>query len=692
MKYGIWNIGQYDPAQQKQLCVAGYSPLTAAVLCSRGHGSVPSARAYLDVESPLHDPFALKDMEKAAARVKKALETGEKIAVFGDYDVDGITATCLLTDFLRSLGGNVTPYIPGRMEEGYGLNEMAIGTLSDEGVKLIVSVDCGITADQEALLCREKGIDLVITDHHECKDTLPKAVAVVNPHRKDCTYPHAHLAGVGVAFKLAAAVSGNQEEILGKYCDLVALGTVADVMPLQGENRTIVSRGLDRLTKMPRLGIRALMDECGCAGQSVTASFISYTLAPRINAAGRMGQVPVAVELFLTEDPQRAALLAADLCKMNRQRQSVELDIYKDATARLTPPGDDPGIIVLAGDSWHQGVVGIVASRLAEEYRCPTFLICMDGDKGKASSRSYGGFNLFSALETLSPLLESYGGHELAAGFTIARDKIDSFREEMQKLACSFAASGQCRTALEIDCEVTPELLSIKNVDALDELEPSGTGCPHPIFYMSRVRVDQLSSVGGGKHLRARLSKNDKTFIAIFFSTTATSASIAEGDLVEIAFLPQINEFRGNRSVQLNLVDIRQEKAFRRQTEQDEDIYARLSDRLPVETEELASATPRRQEFVALWKYLSANAEDSILVDALEALARKAARSANLPCSVLRTRICLDVFEELGLLTTVHHTRSLEIHLRQGGQKVDLESSRILKHLRRNQAGDETHG
>jgi len=680
LKYGIWTIGNGDPARQRELCAAGYSPLTAAVLCSRGYTTAEEANAYLATDCPLHDPMTLSDMDKAVARVNRALENRERIAVFGDYDVDGITATCLLTDFLRSRGGDVTPYIPARIEEGYGLNEIALNALRQDGISLIVTVDCGITADREAALCRSLGIDLVITDHHECKDVLPDAVAVVNPHRKDCAYPHALLAGVGVAFKLAAAVAGDQDAVLQRYCELVCLGTVADVMPLQGENRTMVCMGLNKLTKSPSLGIRALMAECGSQNQPVTASLIGYTLAPRVNAAGRMGQVDVALELFLTSNPERAAELAAQLCKMNRHRQAVELEIYKDAAARLTQ--EEPDVIVLAGEDWHQGVVGIVASRLAEEFRCPTFLICMDGDKGKASSRSYGGFNLFGALETLSPLLESYGGHELAAGFTIHRENIDTFRQEITKLARTFRLSDSCRTALEIDCETAPELLTIKNVDALDELEPSGAGCPRPVFYMGRVRVDSLSAVGGGKHMRLRLCKNDRSFGGIFFSTTAMSAGVTEGDLIDIAFQPQINEFRGSRSVQLNLVDLRQDAATRQRQEQDDELYDRLQKQLPLDSALRQEAMPRRQEFVALWKYLTANAEEGFLQDSCDCLSKKAARAAGMPWSLLRTRICLDVFRELGLLEMQQHGRLLEITLRSSGAKVDLESSRILAALR----------
>ena len=318
MKYGIWNVSDYEPADRDALCRAGYSPLTASVLCSRGYGTPQAARRFLSATEPLEDPMSMRDMDKAAGRLQLALRRGEHIAVFGDYDVDGITATCLLTEFLRSQGGHVSYYIPGRIEEGYGLNIPAIASLKDQGVSLIVTVDCGITADAEARFCRDQGVDLIITDHHECKEVLPTAAAVVDPHRKDRTYPHQNLAGVGVAFKLAAAVVGSQEAILDRFCDLLCLGTVADVMPLTGENRTFVSRGLRALQNDPRPGIAALMAECGCDRKQVSASAMGYTLAPRINAAGRMGQVELATELFLTQDPDRAQNLARQLGEINR--------------------------------------------------------------------------------------------------------------------------------------------------------------------------------------------------------------------------------------------------------------------------------------------------------------------------------------------------------------------------------------
>ena len=522
----------------------GYSPLTSMVLSSRGIRNQQEANQYLSCTAPLPDPFLMTDMDLAAGRVALALAREEKIAVFGDYDVDGITATCLLTSFLRSLGGNITSYIPGRLEEGYGLNPIAIRQLHSEGIRLIITVDCGITAVAEAQMCRELGIDLVITDHHECKETLPEAVAVVDPHRPDGGYPHKNLSGVGVAFKLAAALCGIQEEVLEHYADMVCLGTVADVMLLQGENRVFVERGLQSLRNTRRPGIAALMAECGCAPEALSASSIGFMLAPRINAAGRMGQIELAIELFLTDDPNRAEEVAKALCDLNRQRQAVESDIYNQAISML-PQGQVPEAIVLADESWHQGVVGIVASRIAEEFCCPAFLICLDGEHGKASSRSHGGFNLFSSLTTLAPLLESYGGHELAAGFTITRSNIPEFRRQISQLAAGYYSDDTPRTCLDVDCAVPPELLTLSGIDSLNVLEPCGNGCPKPVLMMSDLTIERICMVGAGRHMRLRLRRGRYIFNAIYFSATPESTSIAQGDLVDIVFIPQVNEFRG---------------------------------------------------------------------------------------------------------------------------------------------------
>ena len=674
LKYGIWNTQPLEAGAVNALVSGGYPPLPAMVLASRGLTDPKKAAAYLSCDAELYDPFLMTDMDKAVARVQQAIDRGEKIAVFGDYDVDGITSTCMLTDFLRRRGGNCVSYIPSRLEEGYGLNPIAIEQLSAEGVNLIISVDCGITAIAEAELCREKGIDLVITDHHECKDRLPTAVAVVDPHRPDGGYPHKNLSGVGVAFKLACALSGDQEAVLREYADMVCLGTVADVMLLQGENRVFVARGLESLRSTRRPGFAALMRESGCASEAVSASTIGYNLAPRINAAGRMGQIDLALNLFLTDDEEEAADLARKLCDLNRQRQAVESQIYSQAVSML-PEGQPPEAIVLADDTWHQGVVGIVASRMAEEYCCPAFLICLDGEHGKASSRSFGGFNLFTSLTALAPLLESYGGHELAAGFTIARGNIMRFRQEICALAAEYYLGSGPRTVLDVDCVIPPELMTVRNIDALSILEPCGNGCPKPVFAMERMTVDRITMVGGGRHMRLRLRTGHHTLNAIYFSATPESVSIEQGDLVDVAFNAQINEFRGERTVQMNVLDIRPSCCAESSPEMYD--YARI--RTGLSPAAAAQLLPDRVTLGDVWRYLAA-AGPSIRENPV-CLCRKIVRRSGRPLSVGKLLTCLDIFADVGLLSTHRLHKYIRIDLAHTSGKADLNQSTTMQLL-----------
>ncbi len=675
LKYGVWNVAEPEIGAVNALVSGGYAPLAAMVLASRDIQDARQADSYLDCNAPLLDPFLMTDMDLAAGRVGLAMSRGEKIAVFGDYDVDGITATCLLTDFLRRHGADCVSYIPGRLEEGYGLNPIAIHQLHEEGVKLIVTVDCGITAVAEAEMCRHLGIDLVITDHHECKDTLPQAAAVVDPHRPDGGYPHKNLSGVGVAFKLASALCGDQNAVLEEYADMVCLGTVADVMLLQGENRAFVARGLESLRHTRRPGIAALMAECGCAPDGVSASTIGFMLAPRINAAGRMGQIDLAVELFLTQDPKRASTVAKALCELNRQRQNVESEIYQQAISML-PVGQAPEAIVLAEESWHQGVVGIVASRIAEEFSCPAFLICLDGDHGKASSRSYGGFNLFSSLSALSSLLESYGGHELAAGFTITRNNIPEFRRQICALAAGFYSDDTPRTQLEIDCAIPPELLTIPNVESLNVLEPCGSGCPKPVLMLKGLIIERIQQVGNGRHMRLRLRSGRFGLNAIYFSASPETTFVQTGDLVDIAFTPQINEFRGERNVQMNVLDIR--PSCSADCSPDTTGYRALQeDRL---TSEIArNLYPERATLALVWRYLAASGQT--IEEAPLCLCRKIVRWSGKPLSLGQLLVCLDVFRDVGLLQTRRQHKYISIHLTPGPQKADLNESHTLQRL-----------
>ncbi|MBQ8580143.1 MAG: single-stranded-DNA-specific exonuclease RecJ [Oscillospiraceae bacterium] len=676
MKYEVWNVGKPQIQAVNALAQGGYNPLAAMILASRGMENAAQANARLDRAGQMPDPFLMTDMDLAAGRVGLAMARGEKIAVFGDYDVDGITSTCLLTDFLRMHGADVVSYIPGRLEEGYGLNPIALRQLSAEGVRLIITVDCGITAVAEAKLCRELGMELVITDHHECKDLLPDAVAVVDPHRPDGGYPHKNLSGVGVAFKLAAALCGSQEEVLEQYADMVCLGTVADVMPLLGENRVFVARGLEALKHTRRPGLAALMEESGCDRENLSATSIGFMLAPRINAAGRMGQIDLAVNLLLTDDPDRAKELARALCDLNRQRQQVESDIYTQAVGML-PVNKAPEAIVLADESWHQGVVGIVASRMAEEYCCPAFLICLDGEHGKASSRSFGGFNLFAALTQLSPLLESYGGHELAAGFTIHRDQIDDFRQAVCGLAREYYADSGPRTQLDVDCTITPELLTAGNIDALSVLEPCGNGCPKPILAMEKLTLERISLVGNGRHTRLRLRQGRYTLGGICFSATPQTFSIEPGDLVDVAFQPQVNEFKGARNVQLNVVDIRPHCDA--PCDADNAAWRRMRGGT-AEKEELAQLLPDRAMLASVWKYLAGLGSQSIR-EAPVCLCRKIVRRCGSAMSVSQMLTCLDIFSDVGLLRLQKLNKYIHITLAAPDKKADLQQSTTMQRL-----------
>ena len=676
MKYGTWKIAAPEEEKVRALQAAGYSTLAAHVLCGRGYDTPEKAAQLLQSDAPLTDPLLMKEMDSAVQVIRQGVEQKTKIAVFGDYDVDGITATCLLTDYLRSVGADCVAHIPGRLEEGYGLNNGAIDRLYADGVRMIITVDCGITALEEAEKCARMGITLVVTDHHECRDALPLAAAVIDPHRADRTYPHTNLCGVGIAFKLAAALHGDQDEIAARYSDLFCLGTIADVMPLCGENRRLVVAGLKALQQPKRLGIRALMHACGCDTQPVTASTIGYMLAPRINAAGRMEHAELAVQLFLTEDAAEADSLAETLCRLNKDRQATELEIYREATARLRGRKATDSAIVLAGEDWHQGVVGIVASRLSEEYCCPTFLICLNGERGKASSRSYGGFNLFSSLSEMSELLEGYGGHELAAGFTILRSNIDEFRRRISRRAEEYVAAGLSKSALEIDCEVTADLLTEENTNGLSQLEPCGTGCPKPVFCMSEMMIERIGTVAGGRHLRLRLrATNGISLQAIYFSAGALAKKLEVGERIDAAFHLQMNEYRGTKTIQLSLIDLRRTSPSH--------LFDCFCAGKCLSRVERAAIAPERADVIDVWHYLTAHAPSGWPVRSeLQTLASSIAEWSDNRHSLRRTLSCLAILQELGLLRFERERTMLEICLTPENGPNPLENSSLYHSLR----------
>ena len=686
MKFQKWHIADAHPQAAERLKAAGYPCLVSEVLASRGIETAEQAAAFLEHEQRLtYSPFLMADMDKAVARLQQALAAGERMAVFGDYDVDGITATCILVDYLQSRGADVLHYIPRRIEDGYGLSRDAIENLYRQGARLLITVDCGITGVEEVDFANSLGMDVIITDHHECKETLPHAAAVVDPHRPDCGYPFKHLAGCGVALKLVLALGGEsrEEALLSRYCTLAAIGTVADVMQMSDENRTIVSRGLASISRSDFIGLHALLHEAGLSDKTVTSVQIGFVLAPRINAAGRMGAADMAADLLLCTDPHRAEHLARELCALNRERQAVEQEIYSQAVEQIeeTPP-QERSALVLASDTWHQGVVGIVAS---------SFMIHLSGGTGKGSCRSWGGFNLFAALESCSDLLLGFGGHELAAGFTIEEKNIPAFRQRMNQYASRFRGGKAPVSCLQVDVPIGQAgRVNLAEVEALDALEPYGAGNARPVFCLRGATLDRLQNVGQNRHLKLRLTKGSAQFDGIFFSAVAQTCGVAPGDRVDAAFYLQINEFRSSRTVQMQMVDIRPSLTGSTREEESLELVDRCLRGDELRPRDAVRLLPSRDQCVSLWRALQhAVPPDGLETDYLPLLRRLSGALQGAE-PFLRTVLCLEVFRERGLLQCCRLGDSISLHLTSQGKKVALDRSEYL--LRLHQALDASKG
>ena len=535
-------------------------PFAAYLLCARGMTDEFEVESFL-FDTDLIDPFTLPDMDKACKRINDALDNGEKITVFGDYDADGVTSTALLYSYLSSQGGNVDYYIPDRAGEGYGMNCGAIDTLAGRGTRLIVTVDTGISAIEEVDYARSLGIDVVVTDHHKVGDTLPHAVAVVNPHREDSVCEFSEWAGVGVAFKLVSALDESEGyEILEKYADIIALGTVADIVSLVGENRIIVRSGVAFINlaiangKL-REGLNALLNESSSTGP-MDASALAFRLAPRINAAGRMGSAETALKLLLTSNPAEAAEIARAISQANAERQETEARITQSAIEIIekNPHIKYRRVIVVNGKDWHQGVIGIVASRLVERYGKPCIVISQSGDVAKGSGRSIEGFSLYDALTYCRASLVQYGGHTLAAGLSVADDKIDEFREKINEYALTI---DRAVAELKIDCKLNPASINLDMLASIELLEPFGADNPQPLFGLYNMELTACQPVGNSKHMRMTLQKKGCSVNAIMFSVTPKDFPYKEGDKVDVAVKLSIGEYMGKAKINIQVKDIR---------------------------------------------------------------------------------------------------------------------------------------
>ncbi len=580
----------------------GMSHLCAKLLYNRGFRTVEQAQRFLkNEETMLHDPFLLKDADRAVDRIRRALEQKEKTVIYGDYDVDGVTAVSVLYLYLKSLGADVSYYIPSRNGEGYGLSCAALDRLKADGVRFIVTVDTGITANEEAEYATSIGIDMVITDHHECRSELPRACAVVNPHRPDCPYPFKELAGVGVIFKVICALEMDACRREGRpvidgirrvsyaYADLTAIGTIADVMPLVDENRLIVALGLRLIARTERKGLSALIEASSAPGakantaagtrtapkkKKITSSLIGYGIAPRINAAGRISSASKAVELLLAEEDESAAQMAQELCDINRRRQIEENRIAEQAYGRIeqTHDFDRDRIIVIEDNGWQQGIIGIVSSRITEKYGLPSILISFDGttgetehedDIGKGSGRSIKGLNLVEAMNHCEDLLVKYGGHELAAGLTIRRGQVDAFRRRINEYAAQRLDEASLAVVLEADCQVRMPELTMALAQELGRMEPYGVANPTPAFVMRDATVQKIISISGGKHTKLLISQDGISMYGMYFGVSADTLSFGEGDRVDILFHLDVNEFQNIKSLQMIVQDIKPSEHYR---------------------------------------------------------------------------------------------------------------------------------
>ncbi len=705
----------------------GILPLTARVLYNRGCHSPEQARAFLQMsDEKMHDPFLLCDIEKAVARIRRAVEQKERIAIYGDYDVDGVTSVSLLYLFLSGMGADVGYYIPSRTRDGYGVSCAAIDMLAKQRqVKLIVTVDTGITAVEETVYARERGIDMVITDHHECHAELPDACAVVNPHRPDCDYPFRELAGVGVVFKLLCAyemtlcaergepVVEGVRRVCDAYADLVALGTIADVMPIVDENRIIVAYGLRKIAGNCRPGLSALIDatlpstkmrggfpvpltpqeRAEGRRKRINSGFIGFGIAPRINAAGRMSSASEAVELLLSDTEESARALAQRLCEVNARRQVEENRVaeqaYRMIEETLDPENDR--VIVLEDDTWPQGIVGIVASRVTERYGLPSILISFDGatrgypcadDIGKGSGRSVKGMNLVEALMACEPLLVRFGGHELAAGMSIQRGNIERFRRRINEYARQRLCDEELAVHLDADCVVEPGELTMELAQELNLLEPFGVSNPVPQFILRDMRVERVTPLGGGKHTKFLLSHDDASVPAVCFGVPTAQCHVSVGDRVDVLFQVNINEFQGETSLQLIVKDFRISASFAAEQRSVRERYEQIRAGAPFDERD-GDIIPGREDFALVYSYLrrefrqgNTTFHEHTLLCALESIAPG-------QINYIKLKFILRVLEELQICGVSEPREGFYIFdIYFTPTKTSIDKSGILKKLR----------
>lgn len=722
----VFGDRERDEGIREMADALGVSPLFAVLLYNRGYTTAEAARRFMRFEeTDFHNPYLMADMDKAVDRILFAVENKEKIYIYGDYDVDGVTSVSMLYLYLTSLGAEVGIKIPKREGEGYGVSSAAVKAIAEQGVSLIITVDTGITANAEVEYASELGVDFVVTDHHECHGELPRACAVVNPHRPDCEYPFKDLAGVGVVFKVICACEIRQclnngtpildgiKRVTYEYADLAAVGTIADVMPVIDENRLIISMGLSRIERSCRAGLEALIDasstkksqESSAKKRKMTSRMIGFGIAPRINAAGRISDATIAVKLLLEENREKAAEYAEELCEINRKRQYEENRVAAEAYDMIEndPTIDDDLVIVLESNDWQQGIIGIVSSRITEKYGLPSILVSFRGsmiggeehdmDDGKGSGRSVKGMNLVGALTACDELLVKYGGHELAAGLTVKRGCLPEFRQKINEYAKGHLTEDIFRIHMEADCELDMRDLTMELAQEVMLLEPCGTsnatGNPTPAFIMRNVTVKRVTHTRDGNHTILQLEQNGAFITGMYYGVGATELGFEAGDSVDLFFNVEINDYKNVCSVQIIVKDACLAKDFVDVINNEKRRYEEIRQGGDFLLSE--AVIPDRNDFARVYTMLRREYRNGNGVLDLKGMMRLVNNSSEEPINYTKIKYILRILNELKICEVEELNNDIySFSVAFNAAKTNIEKSSILRKLK-SQCSDRIH-
>ena len=672
-----WVVSALDKDRASGIAERHAIPFFLAMMLEiRGMRTDGDVETMLGGGESISDPLRMKDMDKAVARIRRALEEYERIAVYGDYDADGVTATAILYQYLLAQGADVLFYIPQREGEGYGMNPGAVRTLHEQGVKLIVTVDNGISSVQEVELARELGMDVVVTDHHRPHRQVPAAAAVVDAWQEDDHTPFKELCGAGVALKLLMALEEDDPQaVVEEYAELAALGTIADVVPMVGENRAIVKLGLRAMEVRPSPGVDALLEKCSGDRRSLTATGLAFTVIPRLNATGRMGTPDRAVRLLCAEEDE-ARELAEAICADNEERRRVEAEIVEEAGALLEqhPEWALDRVMVVTGHGWHHGVIGIVAAKITEKYGKPCFVVSEDGESAKGSGRSVEGFSLFEAVSSCADLLDRFGGHPMAAGATMRAEKVEEFRLRLNEYAAKACPEmpAQC---LRLDCRLNPGAVSAELPRTLRRLEPFGNGNPQPLFGLFGMELREITPVGNGNHLRLTVQKKGAFLQCMRFGVKPQEFPYQIGDTLDLAVALDLGEYRGEERLTVTVRDVRLSGPEDTESIHSWRVYERLQRGESLTAEDGALLTPTREDLAGLYRLIaSCKGADLELMRAVDRLSG---------FSLGKLLVGLDILEERGLARCGRREDKTPVKLLPVEGKVDILASEVYERIRK---------